>query len=381
MNLDQKQNSKKILFCITKSNWGGAQKYVFDLANFFSKKGYEVSIALGGDGDLAEKLRENNIKVILIKNLNNSLNPIKLFKTFLEIKKVIQKEKPDIVHTNSSFAGLSIGSACFLLSQKSVFTVHGWPFNEDRSFVVKFILKVCMYFVIFFHKKIIYVSKKVFTEKPKLSNKISLKDKIIYNGISTKIENKSFDKFRILDKNKIHFVTIAELNDNKNHTFALEALSKIEKIFVEKYNFEYHIIGEGILRESLEKQIENHIYREKIFLYGKIDEAKSYLPNFDIFILPSKTEAFGYVLLESAIAQMAVIATNVGGSPEIIDNNINGILVESENVLELKNAIQKLMQNSDLREKYGKLLKEKVEKNFSEKLFFEETEKVYKSLF
>lgn len=103
------ENKKKLFIIITKSNWGGAQKYVYYVAEYLqNNKNYEIFVLSGGDGELLERLKDIGIKnVIKLKHMSNSLNPIKLLLSTFELAKIILRERPDIIHINSSFALLS----------------------------------------------------------------------------------------------------------------------------------------------------------------------------------------------------------------------------------------------------------------------------------
>src|SRR3989344_950530 len=106
---------KKILFCVTKGNFGGAQKYVYDLATNLSKAAFDIVVACGNkDGNaLPQKLVEQNIRTIALENSEREINLKNDFKTFGELIKIIKEEKPDIVHLNSSKIGL-LGSLAIL---------------------------------------------------------------------------------------------------------------------------------------------------------------------------------------------------------------------------------------------------------------------------
>src|SRR3989344_323690 len=95
---------KKILFVITKSNWGGAQKYVFDLATNLPKEEFEPVVACGGGGMLAKRLRAEKIRVVEVPSLERDISFIKEIRAFFFLWKLFQKEKPDVVHLNSSKA-------------------------------------------------------------------------------------------------------------------------------------------------------------------------------------------------------------------------------------------------------------------------------------
>jgi glycosyltransferase involved in cell wall biosynthesis len=362
----------KILFFITKSNWGGAQKYVYDIStDKVLREKYLPIVALGGEGVLSEELSKADIRIIKAKFLKNSLNPILLLLSIFENIKIIRSIRPDIVHTNSSFAGLAIGCACFLTRQKSIFTVHGWPQNESRNSLVKIILGQAMAFVILFHNKTICVSKKVFKETPRFFGIVDLKNKcvVIHHGMKVSFDFASFEHIKKLDHDVVNIATIAELNDNKNHPLILKALAKLP----EDLKWNYHMLGDGANREEIHKQIIAHKYSDKIFSYGFVKDAKRYLFDFDLFVLGSITESFGFVLLEAGAAKLPCIATRVGGIPEIIDDGENGIIVESNNVHQMTVALEKLITNKDLRKELGENLFKKVLSTFSKEKMVSDT--------
>ena len=132
----------KVLIVITKSNWGGAQKYVFDLATNLSRDKFDVRVIFGGHGILAEKLEEAGITTISIPELGRDVSILKDIKVFFKLWSIFKKQKAEIVHVNSSKIG-GIGALAGRLSgaKKIVFTAHGWAFNENRSSLSKNIIK------------------------------------------------------------------------------------------------------------------------------------------------------------------------------------------------------------------------------------------------
>ena len=111
-------------------------------------------------------------------------------------------------------------------------------------------------------------------------------------------------------------------------------------------------------------------------MLGKINNAQQYLKAFDIFCLPSIKEGLSYTLIEALAARLPIITTNVGGNPEIIENNINGILVNPKKPIDLAEAINNLLINKNLQDKFinNNLAKAK---QFSLGKMISETEKIY----
>jgi glycosyltransferase involved in cell wall biosynthesis len=369
---------KKILYCITKGNFGGAQRYVFDLATHVSKVDYEVGV-LCGDGDtLPLKLTEKGIRVIRLKSMQRDISIFKELKSFVELYKIFKQEKPDVIHLNSSKMG---GSGAFVGRiagvKKIIFTAHGFAFNEDRSFKSKKILLAFHWLSILLTHKTIIVSDKTMKDidyLPFMKNKLIK----IYNGIDTSLDfywkkeaqDLLMKEEHVSIRNKTVILSIGELHKNKGYDLLIPNLKKVERDFV------YMIIGEGEERENIESIIKDNHLIDKVLLLGRIENAYKYIKACDVFVLPSRTEAFPYVLLESGLAGVCVLASNVGGIPEVITNGNNGVLynVEGEEVV---GRLRELIDGPGLRDAFGKNMREKITQRFSLDKMIKETVEVY----
>lgn len=392
------KNKLKIIFVITKAYWGGAQRYVFDLATNLPKDKFDVSVIVGGEGLLKEKLIENKIKVIPFSQMERDVNLFKEIQTFFSLLKIFIKEKPDVVHLNSSKAG-GLGAFAGRVAgvKKIIFTGHGWAFNEDRGLLSKIVIAILHWFTIILSHKTIAVSQNTKKQITKALPFVSKKMVVIHNGIK-KLDFFSHDEAReflfqktnLFGKNinlwstKTAWIgTIAELHKNKGLDVAIKTIEKLSQKFEEqKQSLVYFVIGEGEERKSLEKIIKEKKLDMEIFLIGNIENASKYLSAFDIFFLPSRTEALPYVLLESGNACIPVVATNVGGISEIIEDMKTGILVDKNNEEKMSddfsNALLSLLKDSELRGKMGYDLKNKVEKEFSFGEMIKKTVEIYK---
>lgn len=381
---------KKIIYVITKSNWGGAQRYVFDLAVNFNNK-FDVSVLFGGNGELKKRLEQANIKTFSLDKLQRDIKFTDDIKNFFELIKIFKKEKPDIVHLNSAKVGFSGSLAARLTNvPKIIFTSHGWAFNEDRNFASKKIIFLLQWLTVLLCHKTICVSNSVASQ---MNKTFFTKKKIttIYNGTSpiNFFENKEAKKFlseknlelknKTAQKNLFWLGTISELHSNKGTLYTIKAISLIKEKF-KKLPFVFIIIGEGEKRKELEKLILTENLSETVFLLGHIKDGSKYLKAFDIFTLTSTTEALGYVILEAGIARLPVIASRVGGIPEIISHLENGYLAETKNIEEIAKGIEYLLINEGQRKIFGDNLFKTVKEKFETKKMIEETEKIYTNI-
>jgi glycosyltransferase involved in cell wall biosynthesis len=378
---------KKILFVITKSNFGGAQRYVYDIARSISTKEFEVIVAFGGDGYLKKKLIDANIKIVPIDGLERDVNILNEFKVFFRLIKLYKNEQPDVIHLNSSkIGGLGALAGRVLGVPKIVFTAHGWAFNEERSWIEKKIIALLYWFTLILSHTTIAVSKQI---KDQVQNFPFAKDKmvVIHNGVDNAGVFSKEEARELLLKNNTKLSstvsqdtfwigTISELHKTKGLKYSIEAIKKL----VEKmHNIVFIIIGEGEERKTLHELIQKNGLQNKVFMLGFIDTAAQYLRAFDLFTLTSISEALSYTILEAGLSESAVVASNVGGIPEIITSNESGLLVQSRDSNAIANAIEFLMNDKEKRDIFGVNLRQKVDRKFSLEEMLKKTIKVYKN--
>lgn len=363
----------KILYIITKSNWGGAQKYVFDLASHQKKQGQDVAVAFGGEGILAQRLKEKGIKTIQIPGLERNVSLEKEVKVIKNLYKILKTEKPEIIHLNSSKIGVLgslLGRAAGI--KKIVFTAHGWPFREERPLGQILIIKFLSWLSIVFSHQAICVSKKDFVDVknwPLVKNKIT----IVHNGIDLKESANELSQKDNSDIVKI--ISIAELHKNKGLEYGLKTISLLKNKI---QNFKYTIFSFGGDEEEKIKEMIKELNLEN-FVELKISQGNHhlFLKDADIYFMPSLKEGLPYALLEAGNNSLPVVASDTGGISEIIENYKNGFLIQVKDVNAFELALEKLIQDKNLREEFGRKAKEKIIREFDLKKMLQETEKVY----
>lgn len=360
------QNKKKIIFVITRSQWGGAQRYVYDLATHLPREKFEVQAAMGRGGALADKLTNAGVPVYLFDATRN-IGFLQEIKTFVALFQLFRKERPDIVHLNSSKIG-GVGAVAARIARvpRIIFTAHGWAFHEDRSWFERSLILASSWLSSLFHDSIICVSdydhaaskKLPFAERKCVTIKNALHNPQCIEKTKArhiiKKENKLSPSQRTL-----WVGAISELIPNKGLIHLIRALGRIPS-----KNWFCVIFGEGKERERLQRAIYRFGLAKNMALAGYRENAQSLLKAFDIFVLPSTKEGFPYALLEAGSAGLPVIASEVGGIPEIIHGGKTGLLIPPKNEKDLTNALSLLLTKPELRAHFGNALCEKIEKEF-----------------
>lgn len=372
------ETKPKILYLITQSEWGGAQRYVWDLAQS-PKEDFDVSVAFGGNGRLKDML--GVIHGNSLKYLVREINPVKDLLALFEIRALLKKIKPQILHLNSTKAGVLGALAAVGLGIKVVYTAHGWVFLEPLPAWKKIFYFICEWLSCRFRQATIVLSAKELevAQKYKLNCGKTI---VIQHGIDpVAFLNKEEARNKInesLQKNinaKFWIGTIANLYKTKDIPNLIEALKAINE------DYAAIIIGDGPERSNIESLIKNANLSDRVFLLtGKQVAAERWLKAFDLFVLPSSKEGFPYAILEAMSAGLPIVATAVGAIPEMIENKKSGLIVPPKNPGALGSAIIELINNSDLRAGLGQTSETEFKQKFSKNRMLADTQKLYSEI-
>jgi len=171
--------------------------------------------------------------------------------------------------------------------------------------------------------------------------------------------------------------TVGRLSEEKRHIDLINAFVSVSKIFPKS---KLLIVGDGYLRDKLEKSVDNLEVRNKIVFVGFKENVFQFLKEMDIFVFPSRTEGLGIVILEAMASGLPVVASNIGGIPEIVKHNETGVLVEPQKPSELAEAIIQLLKNPEKMHKMGDNGRKRVLTNFLPEHFINQQESIYKTL-
>ncbi|MCE9628391.1 MAG: glycosyltransferase [Candidatus Vogelbacteria bacterium] len=377
--------TKKVLYLITKSNWGGAQKYVFDLATNLPKDQFETAVTSGGTGakgaevgQLANKLAEVSLPFYPIKSFTRDIFLFNELKAFWEVGLIIKKYRPDILHVNSSKAAGVGGFVGRLIGvKKIIYTVHGWPFNEQRNFISKFLIYFFSWLTCFLVHEVIVINEKDFAQGKKMFL-VGKKMHLIYNGlapISFLSQSEARKKLREItihnfSDSDLIVGSIAELHPNKGLNYLIEGVAQAPE-------WKLIIIGGGQEKTNLEKLIQKLNATDRVFLAGFVTNTSTLLKAFDASALVSLKEGHPYAVLESGLASLPVIGSDIPGIRAIIDSPDKGMLVPPANPQAITEALNKLANDPTIRQTQGENLQNKVQSDFNIEKMINSTTQLY----
>jgi len=375
---------KKVLIAITKSNWGGAQTYVYAMAKGARDAGALVTITAGsatnagGDtGQLFSELEQEGIRAIPLATMRRDVGLLSEWHSFRELIRIFKQERPDVLHLNSSKMG-ALGCIAGRLAgiRTIIFTSHGWAFNETRPWWQRVSIKLICAITIYGSTRTICVSDALRRDMgwlPFSQRKLI----VIRNGIQPfDIMPREEARAKLVPEtgDTIWLGMFAELHPVKRIEDAIDALEHVRTTYP---NLALVVLGEGEQRAFLQQRALERGVEKHVFLRGFVLNAPSYLRAFDVFLMPSRSEALGYALLEAGYASLPVVASKVGGIPEIIENHYTGLLVPPQNSQDLAFSILSLLDDPDQARILGSNLHRRVLQEFMAERMVSETLALY----
>jgi len=370
---------KKILHIITLSNWGGAQQICYNIVTNLNKNKYTIEVACGPGGELINRLRDSGVTVHVISSLQRNISPLNDLKSLLSLYRLIRKNQYDAVHCHSTKAGLLGRLAAWLAKTPRIyFTVHGWGFyNVVEYGHLQWLLILFEKLCALISTKIICISERV--KQDGMRKKVASEDKfiVIHNGTANYIYHGQSKLLRNQIKasdTDVVFGMVARLTYQKNPLLFLNAAAKVVQIYK---SAKFVLVGDGPLYKDCENFIRKKQLKNHIFMLGFRRDIPKLLKNLDVFVLSSKFEGFGLSIVEAMFAGLPIIATDVEGINEIVQQGENGFLTKPDSVNSLAEKMIYFIKHPKKRVKMGKKSQKIAVENFSLDKMIKKYERLY----
>lgn len=334
----------------------GIVNVAVDLACQQAKSGHCVGVASVG-GDYETLLKEYGVQHF---QLDQKRSPIHLLKAIRTYRFIIQKFEPHIVHAHM-MTGVVLAKTFGNSQYKLVSTVH----NEFQNSAILMGLA----------DRVIAVSNPV---AQSMHQRGVSKDKlrVVFNGTLDSPRARPISDYQPLPLQRPAITTVAGMYHRKGIAELIDAFYQIAPDFPSAH---LYLVGDGPDRMEFETQVQNSQFTKRIHFERFQPEPQRYLLSTDVFVLASRQEPFGLVLSEAREAGCAIIASNVGGIPDALDQGLAGILVPAQSSNALAGAIKNLLDNDNVK----LLWKQKAQQNLdwlSVRRVSEETMNVYREL-
>jgi len=380
----------KILYLITGLNVGGAEVLLWKLIKDLDKEKFEpVVVSIIPIGEIGKRIQQEGIKILSlnITKVLTSKNKEKfsslIFRSIITIFKEIPhlvfitlKEKPKILHSflfHANFLGRITGKICRV--PIIISSIHSMNFGGKlREKLLRYTDNLCDLTI-----AVSQMVAKTMTEKRVVPKQ---KLKVIYNGIE--LEDFDLDKNIIREEirkelgirsNQNILISVGRLAKEKGYSYMIKTIQILKKKYPDLI---WIVLGDGEDRRKLEREVKTSNLQKNVFFLGNRNNVAEYLIASNVFLMPSLEEGLPLALLEAMVCGLPIVATNVGGIPEVITDGANGFLVEPKNSLALAKKIEYLLNlEQERRKKIGLEGRKVVEEKFS----LEKMERDYKNLY
>ena len=354
----------KIFYIITGLGLGGAEKVVADLADQMVLRGHTVKIAFL-TGEISVRPKSDKVEIIPLK-LNGAKD---FFSASKRYRMLIKEYQPNVVHAHMVHANIFARlNRLFCKIPKLICTAH----NSNEGGKIRMLAYKLTNFLSDFNSNvskeasISLIKKGAFTQKNLHT---------IYNGINLTKFTKKPSNSLFSTNDCINFLSVGRFNDQKDYPNLLNA---IHTVTATHNNLHFYIAGDGELRSEIEGLIKRLNIEKFVTLLGRRNDIPLLMSQADFFVLSSKHEGLPTVLLEAMACEAFVIATDCGGSKEIMGNT--GLLVPKQNSQALANAIIKSISLSSQQIKdNNSFAKNRIEDVFSLEVSVKNWLKIYES--
>ncbi len=367
----------KILYCVTGATFGGAAAHVLSLMQADVKAGHIVGLVAAPEPRLMSEAKKINVQIFPNPHFVFRIQPFQDIQAIWPVFQAVRKFNPDIISAHSTKAGYAARLTGMFLRKTVVFTAHGWPFTEGRGSWQRYLLAYIERLAAIVTATIICVS--AHDRELALKFKIAPPKKLIliHNGVDpTPLLKAKGDKIR----REFGLGKIPVLAMVGRLTLAKDPLTLLEACRRLKTNFKLLMVGDGELRTKAEEFAARNNLRDKVTFTGERYDIPEILAASNIFVLDSRWEGFPLVIIEAAIAGLPVVASRVGGIPELINDGVTGFLVPPRNSQALTGVLQKLLDDVNLRQRIGSAAREKALRDFTYERMLTKTQQIYKDI-
>lgn len=379
-----------VLMVVTLFGIGGATETVVSLAAGLKEKGYKVDIVAGlpiaSEGDMYEEAKKQGISVLTLKSMVRDIHLYKDLVTLLFLVRTLRKNKYDIVHTHSSKAGV-LGRIAGWMARVPVVvhTIHGLPYHQYQNILIRsmyiWVEKICA----FVSTAIVTVTYAII--RSCVQNGIGAQEKfvMIRSCFNTKQYTSSIPKRKSIrqrygfDDNDIVAGTISRLALLKGHEYIIDIA---ERLCVEYPHLKFFFVGDGELRDDLQKKIASLRLDNNVVFSGLVEPRAipEVISAMDFIIHPSLREGLARVIPQAIIMGKKVVTFEIDGVDEIIVQGETGFCISPKNTTQLYETCKLLCDSPPEYLVVGEEYRRKVAVEFDVGTMVHETDILYERL-
>lgn len=357
----------RVMVVVTNADLAGAPIHVRDLVLGLQNRGLTLSVVFGEHGPVESDLRAAGIDTHVVHTMRSNISPVSDWRSFRTLLTLGRNFQPDLVHVHSSKAALIGRLVASWLRVPSVYTVHGWGFGRGRRIRVGAFVFVSEWLLAWLTQRFITVSH--------VDQRLGLKFlPIRQRRIQTIYNATPFTASPAhMRPEGVHIIMVARDAFPKDYVTFFKALSQVGFDSVT-------MVGEGTQAPSfIDRAIQCGVDPAKVRFMGVSNQVERLLENASIFVLSSQFEGLPISMIEAMSKGLPIVATNVGGIPELVHDGLNGCLFEPGDVAVLAAKLQWLGQSAQLRSSMGAKSLSQFKKDFVLDAMVSKTMGVYQS--
>jgi glycosyltransferase involved in cell wall biosynthesis len=360
----------KLTYLVTRGDSiGGAQVHVRDLATRAHHDGHHVLVVTGVPGPLTEQLAAAGVRTRICDGMLREISPHKDFSAVCSVMSILNEERPDLLSTHSSKAGVIGRIAARRAHVPVIFTAHGWAFTSGVPQPKRSIYRLIERHTARLADRIICVSQRD-RELALAAGMPANRVVTIHNGMPDIDPALHADPSR---QDIVRAVMTARFDRQKDHETLFRALLDVPDLHLD-------LIGDGPSRAAMEALASELGIADRIHVVGQTPNVAEHLAAAQLFVLSSHWEGFPRSTLEAMRAGLPVIVSRVGGAAEAVEDGITGYVVGSGDRDELAVRLRELVNHPERRTTMGLAGRALYHREFTFERMYSATMEVYKSV-
>lgn len=352
--------TKSVCFFNSNRAWGGGEKWHFTSAMELQRRGYKTILVTNRHSELRIKGTKDGLNVYAFSINNLSfLNPIKILTLFLFFK----TKNFDTIIMNLPADLKSAGIAAKLAGVKNIMYRRGMPHALRNTWLNRFLFQKVL-------TKVIVNSEEIGRSLSQGNESWFPKEKLVllYNGVNLNMPHDLEKKLYEKKNNEFVIGSAGRLTHQKGQKHLIEMARALKN---KGLNFKVLIAGEGELKASLLEMIKAQGVEEQVTLMGHVTDMAAFMNSIDLFVFPSLFEGSANTLIETLFFEKPIVAFDVSSNPEIIQNNVNGLLAKPFESEDLTRCVLQMMESATIREGFVEQGKKIVRQKFDNQKIYE----------
>jgi len=359
----------------------GVYAHLKSIFRNYDRNKFEHILIFQGGEKIEKEVRELGIKVFTSESLKKKIS----LRAFSNVYNAIKSEQIDIIHTHLIKPYAIAGLINIFLRKKNIFNYHGIFLKNNPYYnsIERSIYSVIHYLIYLFCRiDVVLVpsemSKQLLMEETQLFSEPI----IYYNGYTPKqniseLNANIVPRIEELKQDKRIIAVVSRLEIDKRID---RAVMLIKSLVAKRIKVHLVVFGDGTLKDELNQLVQQHQLNDTIDILGYVEDVENYYKYFDLVLFTSDWEGMPITMWEALANSIPIVAPDVGGFKEILEENNCGLIYDPRNLVQAEEKIIKLLTDEKYRQTLGKNGKAAIELKYNEKNFINQIEKVYTDL-